>query len=98
MQSESDDKNAEGHESGLTYSTLSSSEENVYQHDISDDNHDMRKEAISVVDFEQCELDHNVAFALQKRVNCFAQVQHIEEIKPCISSCTPTGRYNVVTQ
>ena len=76
MQSESDDKNAEGHESGLTYSTLSSIkdrvEENAYQHDISDDNHDMRKEAISVVDFEQCELDHNVAFALQKRVSCFA--------------------------
>ena len=80
MQSESDDKNAEGHESGLTYSTLSSIkdrvEENVYQHDISDDNHDMRKEAISVVDFEQCELDHNVAFALQKRVSCFASSTH----------------------
>ena len=76
-------------DSGLT---LSSSEENVHQDDISDDNHDMKKEAISVVEFEWCELDHNVAFALQKRVSCFAQVQHTEETKPCISSCTPIGR------
>ena len=27
---------------------------------------------IEVVDFEQCELVHDVAFALQKRVSCFA--------------------------
>ena len=28
---------------------------------------------IAVVDFEQHELDHDVAFALQKRVSCFEQ-------------------------
>ena len=54
----------------------------MHQDDISDDNHDMREEAISVFEFERCELDPNVAFALQKRVSCFAQVQHIEETKP----------------
>ena len=53
----------------------------MHQDDINDDNHDMKEEAISVFEFEWCELDHNVQFALQKRVSCFAQVQHIEETR-----------------
>jgi len=49
----------------------------MHQDDISDDNHDIEEEAIAevkseIVDFEQHELDHDVAFALQKRVSCFA--------------------------
>ena len=56
----------------------------MHQDDISDDNRDMKEEAISVFEFERCELDHNVAFTLQKRVSCLAQVQHTEETKPCL--------------
>ena len=46
----------------------------MHQDDISED---MEKETIAkvdieVVDFKQCELDHDIAFALQKRVSCFA--------------------------
>ena len=42
-----------------TSPSLSPSEENMHQDDISDDNHDMEEEVISseVVDFEQCALE-----------------------------------------
>ena len=76
MRSESENEDGECYESGSTSPTLSPSEEDIHQDDISDDNHDMEEEAIAeidseVLDFEQYELDHDVAFALQKIVSCF---------------------------
>ena len=58
--------------SGSTSPTLSPSEENTHQDDVSDDNHDMEEEAIAevdveVVDFEQHELDHDVALLCRRK-------------------------------
>ena len=73
---ESENKDGDCYESGSTSPTLSPSEDDIHQDDISDDNHDMEEEAIAevdseVLDFEQRELDHDAAFALQKIVSCF---------------------------
>ena len=82
----------EDYENGSTYPTLFPSEENMYHDDISDDHHDMEENAIAevdseVVDLEQHELDHDVAFVLHKRVSCFAHTLQLvvrEETKVCI--------------
>jgi len=79
------------YENRSTYPTLFPIKENMY-HDISDDHHDMEENAIAevdseVLDLEQHELDHDVAFVLHKRVSCFAHTLQLvvhEETKVCI--------------
>lgn len=65
-------------ESESTSPTLSPSEENMHQDDIrDDDNLDMKKQFLKLIvrllTFSlHCELNHDVAIVLLKRVSCFA--------------------------
>ena len=66
-------ENEDGEEEPRSGSS-SPSEEDMQQDDLSDD---MEEETIAevdseVVDFEEHELEHDIAFTLQKRVGCFS--------------------------